>query len=448
MLGDLLAAGLARLPMPSAIFGEAHELADSLTELRAYAGRVLNNRVVLYSLGAYATYQTCRFLFEPVKHLRRIPDVGYITEENQAKMERANEVRRRRLTGDLPPVYPNGWYCVMMAHDLPKKGVKQAHILGLDLAVFRTEEGKVGVIDAYCPHLGANLAAGGTVEKDTLVCPFHGWEFDCDGKCVRIPYAKDPEHVPSEARVAKYTSMEINDQILIWFDAEGREPWWTPPVIDEIQTGTWSFRGKTQHFINAHIQEVPENAADVAHLNYLHGPLILTGIDLRSIHSRFFQFMKHVWEPSWAPCTEPGKEHLSILTLVHRISIFGRHVPILDLYVTATQVGPALVYLKWKSLFGCGVFVQSLTPQEPMLQELTHCIYTEWRVPSIIAKSYMLGEAMQVERDLMVWNNKKYVGKPILISEDSLIGQHRRWYKQFYTENSPRYPAHVDGAEW
>ena len=111
---------------------------------------------------------------------------------------------------------------LILAHFIPSftflfpSGVRQAHILGLDLAVFRTESGQVGVIDAYCPHLGANIAAGGTVEGDSIKCPFHGWEFNCDGVCVRIPYAKNPEKIPSEARVTKYTSMEINDQILIW----------------------------------------------------------------------------------------------------------------------------------------------------------------------------------------------------------------------------------------
>jgi cholesterol 7-dehydrogenase len=95
--------------------------------------------------------------------------------------------------------------------------VRQAHILGIDLAVFRTADGQLGVIDAYCPHLGANLAAGGVVDGNTLICPFHGWEFDCEGACVRIPYAKDTTKIPSEARVKKYTSMEINDQILFWY---------------------------------------------------------------------------------------------------------------------------------------------------------------------------------------------------------------------------------------
>lgn len=54
--------------------------------------------------------------------------------------------------------------------------------------VFRAEDGAVGVLDAYCPHLGANLAVGGTVSNGCLQCPFHKWEFDTSGQCTKIPY--------------------------------------------------------------------------------------------------------------------------------------------------------------------------------------------------------------------------------------------------------------------
>ena len=39
----------------------------------------------------------------------------------------------------------------------------------------------------------------------------------------------------------------------------------------------------------------------------------------------------------------------------------------------------------------------------------------------------------------MIWNNKQYRGKPLLIKgpEDQLLQKHRRWYSQFYSENSP-----------
>ena len=45
------------------------------------------------------------------------------------------------------------------------------------------------MLDAYCPHMGANLGAGGQVKGDCIECPFHGWQFRGeDGQCVHIPY--------------------------------------------------------------------------------------------------------------------------------------------------------------------------------------------------------------------------------------------------------------------
>ena len=159
--------------------------------------------------------------------------------------------------------------------------VKSVSALGREFCVFRGQSGKAGVLDAYCPHLGANISAGGEVHGDCVTCPFHGWSFDASGECKHIPYS---DSIPAKSSIRSYTFLELNDEILLWFDAEGREPQWFPPTLEAIANGAWTYRGMTQHPINSHIQEVPENAADVAHLNYLHGPCLLTGTDLRYSH--------------------------------------------------------------------------------------------------------------------------------------------------------------------
>ena len=57
--------------------------------------------------------------------------------------------------------------------------------------MFRDTNGHVHALDAFCPHLGANLAVGGKVKGSCLECPFHAWRFNGDdGKCVNIPGAK------------------------------------------------------------------------------------------------------------------------------------------------------------------------------------------------------------------------------------------------------------------
>jgi len=60
-------------------------------------------------------------------------------------------------------------------------------VLGENFAVFRGSNGDVNILNAYCPHLGANMAIGGIVRGNCLQCPFHGWTFDgTSGKRVRI----------------------------------------------------------------------------------------------------------------------------------------------------------------------------------------------------------------------------------------------------------------------
>ena len=66
------------------------------------------------------------------------------------------------------------------------------------------------------------------------------------------------------------------------------------------------------------------------------------------------------------------------------------------LYVFNFQIGPGIVYLEFESFFGKGVFIQSLTPAEPMVQKLVHNLYMHWAVPNIVTKFFMYGEAIQV----------------------------------------------------
>lgn len=54
----------------------------------------------------------------------------------------------------------------------------------------------------------------------------------------------------------------------------------------------------------------------------------------------------------------------------------------------------------------------------------------------------------QVERDIMIWNSKVYQSQPLLVAEDRQILKFRRWYNQFYSENSPKFNFRKDSLEW
>jgi phenylpropionate dioxygenase-like ring-hydroxylating dioxygenase large terminal subunit len=88
--------------------------------------------------------------------------------------------------------FPRGWFVVCFSGDLAVGATRSMRYFGRELADYRGEDGVVRVLDAHCPHLGANLAIGGTVKDNCIRCPFHAWRFGEDGQCVEIPYSKKP----------------------------------------------------------------------------------------------------------------------------------------------------------------------------------------------------------------------------------------------------------------
>lgn len=335
--------------------------------------------------------------------------------------------RPRRLRGAVPPPYPNAWYKVCNSHDIPKGESRDFELLGHFFAVYRGEDGKVRILDAYCPHMGANLGVTGRVVGNEIACPFHGWQFDGEGKCTHIPYA---EKVPGFMKTNSWPSTEMNGSVMLWHDAEGRPPLWMPSDIKEINSGRYKWHGAALHQVRAHIQEIPENGPDTAHLNYLHVPLVFRLLSKSGFH--------HAWEATW----EPGKgvdEHLAFMRVIQSVEFRGRYIPGTRIDVDIVQVGPSMVHLHFATPFGKVMLIETVTPVQPLLQRITHQVFAEWTVPRFFAKFIMGSTIVQFERDVPIWNNKTYLNNPGLVKEDGPIAKYRRWFtKNFYSENSEK----------
>src|SRR4051812_45876125 len=74
--------------------------------------------------------------------------------------------------------YPTGWYLLAESGSVQPGDVVPLRYFGKDLVLFRTDAGEAVVLDAHCPHLGAHLGHGGTVEGEAIRCPFHSWRFE------------------------------------------------------------------------------------------------------------------------------------------------------------------------------------------------------------------------------------------------------------------------------
>jgi nitrite reductase/ring-hydroxylating ferredoxin subunit len=78
---------------------------------------------------------------------------------------------------------------------LPPGTGKAFTVAGLNLAFFNVG-GRVFAIDDLCPHRGASLAEG-SLNGTTVVCPWHGAEFDVTcGKVLCPPAVEDVQSYP------------------------------------------------------------------------------------------------------------------------------------------------------------------------------------------------------------------------------------------------------------
>ena len=91
------------------------------------------------------------------------------------------------------------------------------------------------------------------VKGKCIECPFHGWQFDGEtGVCSKIPYSSGK--IPAQAKVKTWPCLEVNDFILVWYDAEGRDPQWDPEEMTARKTRGMKYCGSSTHFVNSHIE--------------------------------------------------------------------------------------------------------------------------------------------------------------------------------------------------
>ena len=202
-------------------------------------------------------------------------EVGPVPPDTEALADPSRRTRVRRETPAgakrFPFPVPNGWFVVAEASALAPGDVQPLHAFGRDLVLYRAESGEPRLIDAYCPHLGAHIGAGGKVEGDGIRCPFHGWRYDgASGRCTDIPYLKGGR-IPPGAQVRSYPVVERNRMIWAWHHLEGGPPFYEVPEAAEFGDPDWLPHELRTFEVATCIQEMAENDADFAHFKYVHG---------------------------------------------------------------------------------------------------------------------------------------------------------------------------------
>ena len=133
---------------------------------------------------------------------------------------------------EFPFPMPDGWFCVLRSHELENGEVKSVKFCENDIAAFRTESGKIGVLDAYCGYSGINLALSGVVEGETLVSPQHGIKWDIDGSCAEIASNSSVPESAKDLKIFSYPVEDVNGFIWAWHHLNKEAPAWEIPLIE------------------------------------------------------------------------------------------------------------------------------------------------------------------------------------------------------------------------
>jgi len=161
------------------------------------------------------------------------------------------------------PILTNDWHVVGRSLETKTGDVRSARLLGQDLVVWRSESGLCAWKD-LCVHRGARLS-GGRVAGDCLICPYHGWQYDASGRCVRIP-AHPAQPPPTRARANVYHVTEKYGLVWVCLGTPRLQVpgffEWDQASFRKVHAGPYLFK--------AHGPRVIENFLDVGHFPFVH----------------------------------------------------------------------------------------------------------------------------------------------------------------------------------
>jgi phenylpropionate dioxygenase-like ring-hydroxylating dioxygenase large terminal subunit len=95
-------------------------------------------------------------------------------------------------------IHPDHWYPVAWAPEVKRGKAHGVKFAGDPVVLVRTEAGKVFALEDRCAHRQVPLHLG-VVNGDSIQCCYHGWTFDCTGRCINVPYL-DRERLPNGVR--------------------------------------------------------------------------------------------------------------------------------------------------------------------------------------------------------------------------------------------------------
>jgi phenylpropionate dioxygenase-like ring-hydroxylating dioxygenase large terminal subunit len=183
------------------------------------------------------------------------------------------EEENRRITR-VGPGAPMGnlmrryWLPAALSEELPEPdgAPVRVRLLGEDLIAFRDSSGKVGLVDAFCPHRRAPMFFGRN-EECGLRCVYHGWKFDAAGTCVDMPSEPPDSLFKTKVTIAAYPTCEGGGIVWTYMGPPETMP---PPPDYELVRAPATHRHTSKTYEECNWLQALEGGIDSVHVTFLH----------------------------------------------------------------------------------------------------------------------------------------------------------------------------------
>jgi phenylpropionate dioxygenase-like ring-hydroxylating dioxygenase large terminal subunit len=160
------------------------------------------------------------------------------------------------------------WLPALLASEVaePDGAPVRVKLLGEPLLVFRDSAGRLGSVDEFCAHRGVSLWFGRN-EEHGIRCPYHGWKYDVEGRCIEVPSEPEGSRFCEKVKLKSYPLIERGGVVWIYMGP----PEHRPPAPE------WEFATvpAAQSFTSKRLQECNwlqalEGGIDSSHVSFLH----------------------------------------------------------------------------------------------------------------------------------------------------------------------------------
>lgn len=178
--------------------------------------------------------------------------------------EKAEGRRQKARAAGLDPNY---WYPVELESAIAPGDVREISFWGTSYALFRDEKGEFHVVENRCAHRQLRLSVG-KVEGCNLVCAYHGWSYDGEGRVVEMRHDLFDRALPRIKISCKPVKVRYGLVWVFFGDAERAGERDVPRIPELEGSEAWpcvplDFTWKAHHSI------IIDNVSDFTHA-YLH----------------------------------------------------------------------------------------------------------------------------------------------------------------------------------